>query len=106
MMAARRIPPMTTIAAAELAALRKRGATHALLDVRERGAFERGHIFRATSLPRRLLEFRLPQLVTARATPLALCDDDGTLSPLAAPTLAAMGYTDVRILAGGIQGWR
>ena len=80
--------------------------THALLDLRERAAYERGHIFRATALPRRLLEFRLPQLVTGRATPLVLCDDDGAMSGLAAPTLAAMGYTDVRILQGGLQGWR
>src|SRR5262249_22742539 len=65
------------IAPAELAALRDRGAAHALLDVRERLAYERGHIFRATSLPRRLLEFRLPVLLSGRATPIVLCDDDG-----------------------------
>ena len=33
---------------------------HAVLDLRERAAYETGHIFRATNLPRRLLEFRLP----------------------------------------------
>lgn len=97
---------MTTISPVELAALRERGDTHALLDLRERGAYERGHIFRATSLPRRLLEFRLLTLVTGRATPLALCDHDGSIAALAAPTLAAMGYTDVRMLRGGIEGWR
>ena len=97
---------MTTITPGELAALRERGDAHALLDLRERGAYERGHIFRATALPRRLLEFRLPQLVTGRATALVLCDDDGTISRLAAPTLAALGYTGVRILEGGLQGWR
>jgi rhodanese-related sulfurtransferase len=96
---------MTTITPADLAALRERGATHALLDLRERGAYERGHIFRATALPRRLLEFRLPRLVTGRSTPLVLCDD-GTLSELAAPTLAAMAYAHVRTLQGGLQGWR
>jgi rhodanese-related sulfurtransferase len=98
--------PMTTITPAELAALRERGDAHALLDLRERGAYERGHIFRAISLPRRLLEFRLPQLVTGRATPLVLCDADGTIGSLAAPALAAMGYTDVRGLRGGLQGWQ
>src|SRR5262245_43892598 len=106
MMAPRRTPPMTTITPAELAALRERGETHALLDLRERGTYERGHIFRATSLPRRLLEFRLPQLVTGQATPLVLCDEDGALARLAAPTLAAMGYSDVRVLQGGIAAWR
>jgi rhodanese-related sulfurtransferase len=106
MMAPTEDPAMTTITAAELAALRERGDAHALLDLRERGAYERGHIFRATSLPRRLLEFRLLQLVTGQATPLVLCDEDGALSALAAPTLAAMGYADVRVLHGGLAGWR
>ena len=35
-------------------------APHAVLDVRERAAYERGHIYWSTSLPRRLLETRLP----------------------------------------------
>jgi rhodanese-related sulfurtransferase len=83
-----------------------RSATpHAVLDLRERAAYERGQIFRSTSLPRRLLEFRLPALVPARGTPVVLVDADGTLAPLAAPTLAAMGYRDVRALAGGLGGW-
>src|SRR5919199_481056 len=73
----------------QLAALRAEAASHALLDVRERAAYERGHIYGATSLPRRLLEFRLPQLVTAPATPIVVYDDDGTLVELARPTLAA-----------------
>src|SRR5262249_6661406 len=79
---------------------------HAVFDVRERGAYERGHIFRTTSLPRRQLEFRVPTLVTAAATPIALVDGDGALAPLAVTTLGAMGYRDVRILAGGLPAWR
>lgn len=81
-------------------------APHAVLDVRERGAYERGHVYGTTALPRRLLEFRLERLVTARATPIVLVDDEGALAPLAATTLAAMGYTDVRRLAGGLAAWR
>jgi rhodanese-related sulfurtransferase len=89
-----------------LAASMTGGGPPAVLDIRERGAYERGHIFRTTSLPRRLLEFRLPHLVTARATPIVLCDDDGRLSELARATLADMGYSNVDILAGGLAGWR
>jgi rhodanese-related sulfurtransferase len=88
------------------ALLRDGGAPFALLDLRERAAFERGHIFRATPLPRRLIELRLPALVTARATPIVVYDDDGRLSALARPTIEAMGYTDVRVLAGGLAAWR
>jgi rhodanese-related sulfurtransferase len=94
------------IAPDALAALMASGAPHAVLDLRERGAYERGHVFRATSLPRRLLEFRLPALVPAAPTPIVLCDEDGRLAELARPTLRALGYADVRVLAGGLGGWR
>ncbi len=89
----------------ELAPLMAGEASHAVLDVRERAAYERGHIFRATSLPRRLLEFRLRDLVSAQGTPLVLCDGDGTLAALASPMVRAMGYTDVRTLEGGLHDW-
>ena len=105
------------ITPSDLSAFLASGTRHALLDVRERAAYERGHIYRATSLPRRLLEARLPRLVTAPATPLVIYDDgqltatggqvhDGRVAALAATTLAAMGYTDVRVLEGGLQAWR
>src|SRR5437773_3771695 len=89
-----------------LADLMASDTPHAVLDVRERGAFERGHVFRTTTLPRRQLEFRVPGLVTAPATPIALIDADGALAPLAATTLGAMGYRDVRVLDGGLAAWR
>jgi len=99
---------MTTgsISPEQLAALLNQPAPHALLDIRERAAFERGHIFRATPLPRRLLEVRLPTLVTAKATLIVLCDDDGRLAALAATTLHEMGYTEVFVLTGGLEAWR
>ena len=89
-----------------LAALMAGAEPHAVLDLRERAAYERGHVFRATTLPRRQIETRLAGLVTARATPVALYDADGALARLAAPTLGAMGYTDVRVLDGGLGAWR
>ena len=95
-----------TLTPEALAALMTGAAAHAVLDVRERGAYERGHVFRSTSLPRRQLETRVPALVTAPATPIAVLDADGTLAPLAAATLAAMGYSDVRPLDGGLAAWR
>jgi rhodanese-related sulfurtransferase len=93
---------------AGLAALMKDAAAtlHAVLDIRERGAYERGHIYRTTTLPRRLLETRLPELVPAPTTPVVLVDEDGSLGELARPTLAALGYRDVRVLEGGLAGWR
>src|SRR2546421_1994955 len=79
---------------------------HGVLEVRERGAYERGHVYRSTTLPRRQLEWRLPTLVTAPATPIALIDADGALAPPAAATLGTMGYRNVHILDGGLAAWR
>ena len=96
----------TSITSEDLERLVRGTTPHALLDLRERATYERGHIYRATSLPRRLLELRLAALVPARGTPIAVYDDDGALAALALPTLAAMGYTDVRVLDGGLASWR
>jgi rhodanese-related sulfurtransferase len=90
-----------------LAAQLRSSAPHAVLDVREHGAYERGHIYRTTALPRRLLELRLPALVPAPATPLVLVDaDGGALADRARATALAMGYRDVRVLDGGLAAWR
>jgi rhodanese-related sulfurtransferase len=94
------------VTGAELSALMAGPSPHAVLDLRERAAYEGGHIFRATNLPRRLLEFRLSQLVTAKRTPIVLCDADGRLAALALPAVRAMGFTDVRVLDGGLDAWR
>ena len=90
----------------QLTTLLQQRDAHALLDIRERAAFERGHIFRATPLPRRLLETRLPMLVTAPGTLVVLYDDDGRIATLAAATLGEMGYTEVFVLTGGFDAWR
>jgi rhodanese-related sulfurtransferase len=95
-----------TVAPDALAALMRSTTPHAVLDLRERATNERGHVYRATSLPRRLLEFRLEMLVSAKATPLVVYDEAGELAELAAATLEAMGYSDVRALAGGFAAWR
>jgi rhodanese-related sulfurtransferase len=94
------------IAPAALVTLMRRHRAHAVLDLRERARYERGHIFRTTSLPRRLLEWRVRRLVPAHSTPVVLCDDDGRLAALARPTVEAMGYRDVRVLKGGLEAWR
>src|SRR5258705_4425571 len=95
-----------TISPDQLTTLLQQRGARALLDVRERAAFERGHIFRATPLPRRLLETRLPMLVTAPGTLVVLYDDDGRIATLAAATLGEMGYTEVFALTGGLDAWR
>ncbi|HLT01284.1 MAG TPA: rhodanese-like domain-containing protein, partial [Geminicoccaceae bacterium] len=78
----------------------------ALLDVREEGAFARGHILLASNAPGSRLEIDVPRLVPRRATPVVLCDAGEGLAWRAAETLARHGYTDLAVLDGGIEGWR
>jgi hypothetical protein len=73
---------------------------HAVLDLRERGTYERGHVFRTTSLPRRQLEFRVPTLITAPATPIALLDGDGDGLVIS----SLFGRSETRVFAKPVQG--
>jgi rhodanese-related sulfurtransferase len=83
------------------------GSELALLDVREQGVHHQGHPFYACSLPLSRLELMVTDLVPRRAAPIVLLDgaDEG-LAERAAGKLAALGYSDVAILAGGCAGWR
>lgn len=98
--------PARAMTPADLHTLRQRQATHALLDVRERGEFNLGQIPGATPLPRGLLELRVEALVPRRDVPVVVYCDNGRRSALAAQTLAAMGYSEIAVLAGGLAAWR
>jgi rhodanese-related sulfurtransferase len=80
-------------------------ASAALLDVRETAEYNLAHIPGSVSLPRRLIEYRLNELVPWHGTRVIVCDDDGRRAALAAGTLERMGYTDVAVLKGGTNGW-
>ncbi len=76
-----------------------------LLDVRERDAFEAGHIPGARHLPRGQLELRVDkEFPDPTARILTYCQY-GKISTLAAATLRLMGYTRAVALDGGFDGW-
>ena len=78
---------------------------HAILDVSREGDFAKGHLFFASNVPRSLLELRIEQLVPRRDTQIALCAKSEGDAVEAGSVLAAFGYRDVAILAGGLTGW-
>ena len=80
-------------------------ARFALIDVREPGEYNSSHIPGSSLIPRRLLEFQMGQSVPAQGVHVVLCDDDGRRSALAAQTMETIGYTQVSVLAGGINRW-
>jgi len=83
------------------------GSTELLiLDVREREAYERGHIPGARLLPRGQLELRVnSELPDPTQRILAYCEL-GQISTFAAATLRNMGYQRAVALDGGLQAWR
>ena len=77
----------------------------ACIDVREAGEYNSSHIPGVSLLPRRRLEFDVPQAVPFAGTRVVVCDDDGRRAALAAATLESMGYGNVAMLDGGINRW-
>jgi rhodanese-related sulfurtransferase len=78
----------------------------ALIDVREELIFSQNHLLLARSVPLSRFELKFAQLVPRRTARIVLCDDDDGMASRAASILAHNGYTDVRILAGGVAAWR
>jgi rhodanese-related sulfurtransferase len=93
------------IAPSALQALLAGTTPFALIDVREAGEHNSSHIPGASPIPRRRLEFDVPQAVPFKGTAIVVYDDDGRRARFAAATLERMGYRDVSVLDGGINRW-
>ena len=78
----------------------------ALIDVREEAPFAEAHPLFAANLPLSKLELEIYARVPRRTTPVTVYDDGEGLAEVAAGRLQALGYTDVALLDGGLNGWR
>jgi rhodanese-related sulfurtransferase len=85
------------------------GTEYALVDVREAGVTAtEGSILLAVSIPLSVLELRVPTRIPRLSTPVIVYDggsDDDGLAERGAARLVALGYTDVRVLDGGLRAW-
>ena len=81
------------------------GRDWALLDIREKGEAADGHIFGATNLPRRLIEYRIAELVPDRSTRIFIYGDDNERTSLALTTLRRLGYANATQISGGVAAW-
>ncbi|WP_231711257.1 rhodanese-like domain-containing protein [Xanthobacter dioxanivorans] len=86
------------------AALRGTGEI-AFLNVREEGQFGEGHPFFAVNAPYSRLELDIGALVPRLATPVVLLDEGDGLAVKAAQRLAALGYSDLAAVEGGVAAW-
>lgn len=76
-----------------------------ILDVREAEDTRGGIIPGSSLLPRGLVEKHISDLVPDAQQPIVVVCEAGNRSALVADVLGMMGYSDVKSLAGGIQGW-
>jgi molybdopterin/thiamine biosynthesis adenylyltransferase/rhodanese-related sulfurtransferase len=77
-----------------------------LIDVREKDEWVEGSIPGARWIPRGFLELRIEDQVPERSSEIVLYCAGGTRSALAAQSLAELGYTNVKSLAGGFSAWK
>ncbi|MGJ3259055.1 MAG: rhodanese-like domain-containing protein [Rhodospirillales bacterium] len=80
----------------------------AVIDVRPGGTFGDAHLLWANSVPLTTLEIEILDRVPRLDTPVVLCgfdDADDGIVGRAAGKMAAMGYTDLAYLQGGVKAW-
>jgi len=82
------------------------GASLVVLDVREKDAFEAGHVPGAKHLPRGQLELRINEVLPDPTARVVTICEFGKLSTLAAATLRDLGFLRAAALDGGMKAWR
>ena len=82
------------------------GQEVAFFDLREEDLFAQSHPLFAANLPLSRLELEILDRVPRRDCPIVLYDAEGELVDLGLKRLAALGYSEVGKLAGGLAGWK
>jgi len=77
-----------------------------LVDVREASEWEQGHVPGAHHVSKSYIEQQIEAVAPDRDQPVILYCAGGIRSLFAAQTLADMGYTDVKSMSQGFQGWK
>ena len=97
----------THIQAKRLKEIMDRGDEILLLDVRPRSEFEStpGIEGTAMNIPRNFLEVEAYEQLEDKDAAIIIVSSKGIRGGLAANTLQAMGYSNVRNLLGGVEGW-
>ncbi len=77
-----------------------------VIDVREKDAFDSGHVPGALHLPRGQLELRVNEALPDPSVEVLTVCEFGKVSTLAAATLRELGFTRATALDGGMAAWR
>ncbi len=90
-----------TLDPADVASARSQGAV--LVDVREPGEWEQGHIAEAIHIPRGTLEFNIDDAIKDKDVRIVTYCAAGSRAALAAATLKQMGYAGAIALEAGFD---
>lgn len=85
------------------------GREIALIDLREEGPYSRAHPLFAVNVPLSRIELLILDLVPRRSVPIVLygeMDGPDRLVARAVRVFRRLGYSDVSVLEGGLEGWR
>ncbi|WP_343553362.1 rhodanese homology domain-containing protein [Pantoea sp.] len=88
-----------------IAALRQQQEV-AIVDVRDEALFATAHPLFAVNIPLSKLELELLDRIPQRATAITLYDNGEGLAQTAAERIAALGYSNVALLADDLAGWQ
>ena len=77
-----------------------------VVDLREKGDWDKGHIVGALHLPYGKLKGAVDEALADKTRPVLLCCNSGTVASRAQADLAAAGYAEVYVLKGGIMAWQ
>src|SRR5215469_8432096 len=78
----------------------------ALLDVRHEAQFATGHPLFAANMAADRIALEAAVRLPRKDVPIVLYDDGEGLVAKASAQFAALGYTNVRALDGGLEAWR
>lgn len=78
----------------------------ALVDVREEAPFAEAHPLFAANIPLSRLELEVYSRIPRLDTPVTVYDNGEGLAQIAAQRLQELGYINVGLLEGGLDGWR
>ena len=100
-------PGLSTVSPGELHAEIRDHDEIAVVDVREGNRYETGHVSVAVQLPLSEIEVRVGQLLPRKGIRLVVTDDGGgSIGERAVRRLVELGYSNVRLLEGGVANWR